>query len=70
MNFNLDTIVFQILLNMHQDYAAMALLLFTALPRWCVAAGLLSYVSNNERKTPFKREDYIDKSKILELLGW
>lgn len=43
---------------MHQDYTAIALLLFTALPLLCVAAAAFFYVKNNERKTPLKREDF------------
>ena len=43
---------------MHQDYTAIALLLFTALPLLCVAAAAFFYVMNNERKTPLKREDF------------
>ena len=56
--FRCYSIVLQITLNMHQGYAAIALLLFTALPFLCVAAAALFYVSNNERKTPLKREDF------------
>ena len=43
---------------MHQDYTAIALLLFTALPLLSVAAVAFFYVKNNERKTPLKREDF------------
>jgi len=43
---------------MHQDYTAIALLLFTVLPLLCVAAAMFFYVKNNERKTPLKREDF------------
>ena len=54
----LEIIVYQIFLVMHQDYTAIALLLFTALPLLCVAAAAFFYVKNNERKTPLKREDF------------
>ena len=56
---------------MHQDYTAIALLLFTALPLLCVAAAAIFYVKNNERKTPFKREDfyrYIYCIRVLRLV--
>ena len=40
---------------MHQDYTAIALLLFTALPLISVAVAVFFYVRNNQRKTPLKR---------------
>ena len=43
---------------MHQDYTAMALLLFTALPLISVAVAAFFYVRNTERKTPIKGEDF------------
>ena len=43
---------------MYQDYTAIALLLFTALPLLSVAVAAFFYVGNNERKTPLKREDF------------
>ena len=43
---------------MYQDYTAIALLLFTALPLLCVAVAAFFYVRNNERKTLLKREDF------------
>ena len=43
---------------MYQDYTAIALLLFTALPLLCVAVAAFFYVRNNERKTPLKREGF------------
>ena len=43
---------------MHQDYTAMALLLFTALPLISVAVAAFFYVRNNERKTPLKGDDF------------
>jgi hypothetical protein len=58
VNFIQDIIIFQGLLAMHQDYAAIALLLFTALPLISVALAAFFYVRNNERKTPLKREDF------------
>ena len=58
MDFILDITVFQIPLTMHQDYTAIALLLFTALPLLCVAVAAIFYVRNNERKTPLKGEDF------------
>ena len=56
--FILEINVQQISLAMHQDYAAIALLLFTALPLFSVAAAAFFYVKNNERKTPLKRKDF------------
>ena len=43
---------------MYQDYTAIALLLITALPLFCVAGAAFFYVRNNERKTPLKGEDF------------
>ena len=40
---------------MHQDYTAIALLLFTAVPLIVVAATAFFYIKNNDRKTPLKR---------------
>ena len=56
--FILEINVQLVSLAMHQDYTAIALLLFTALPLLCVAAAAFFYVKNNERKTPLKREDF------------
>ena len=58
MDFVLDHILFSLLLIMHQDYTAIALLLFTALPLISVAVAAFFYVRNNERKTPLKGEDF------------
>ena len=58
MIFILEINVQQISLAMHQDYTAIVLLLFPALPLLCVAAAAFFYVKNNERKTPLKREDF------------
>ena len=58
MDLVLDHILFSLLLIMHQDYTAIALLLFTALPLISVAVAVFFYVRNNERKTPLKREDF------------
>ena len=58
VNSNLDIIMFNILFIVYQDYVAIALLLFTALPLLCVAVAAFFYVRNNERKTPLKREDF------------
>ena len=57
-NSDLDIIIFLILFTMYQDYTAIALLLFTALPLLSVAVAAFFYVRNNERKTPLKREDF------------
>ena len=43
---------------MHQDYTAIALLLFTTLPLISVAVAAFFYVMNNERKTSLKGEDF------------
>ena len=43
---------------MYQDYTAIVLLLFTAVPLVAVAVTAFFYVRNNERKTPLKREDF------------
>ena len=43
---------------MHQDYTAIALLLFTAIPLAVVAATAFFYIKNNDRKTPLKGEDF------------
>ena len=43
---------------MYQDYTAIELLLFTAVPLAAVAATAFFYVKNNDRKTPLKREDF------------
>ena len=45
-------------LLMYQDYTAIALLLFTAVPLVAVAVTAFFYVKNNDRKTPLKREDF------------
>ena len=54
---------------MHQDYTAITLLLFTALPLLCVAAAAFFYVKNNERKTPLKREDFFRYIYDIRVLG-
>ena len=43
---------------MHQDYTALAPLLFTALPLISVAVAAIFYVRNNERKMSLKGEDF------------
>ncbi len=43
---------------MYQDYTAIFLLLFTAIPLVVVAGTAFFYIRNNERKTPLKREDF------------
>ena len=43
---------------MYQDYAAIAVLLLTAIPVLAVAATVFFYVKNNSRKTPLVREDF------------
>tara|TARA_B100002052_G_scaffold257842_1_gene249435 strand:- start:1181 stop:1318 length:138 start_codon:yes stop_codon:yes gene_type:complete len=43
---------------MYQDYTAIFLLLFTAVPLLVVALTAFFYVRNNERKQPLKREDF------------
>ena len=43
---------------MYQDYTAIALLLFTAVPLAAVAVTAFFYVKNNDRKAPLKREDF------------
>ena len=48
---------------MHQDYTAIALLLFTALPLLCVAATAFFYVTNSEQKHPLRE-------KILSINLW
>ena len=58
VNFSIDIIVFQVVLTIHQDFTAIALLLFTALPLISVAVAAYFYVRSNERKTPLKREDF------------
>ena len=67
MDLVLDHILFSLLLIMHQDYTAIALLLFTALPLISVAVAVLFYVRNNERKTPLRRKTFVDRSTMYEL---
>jgi len=43
---------------MYQDYTAIALLLFTAVPLAAVAATAFFYVKNNDLKSPLKRENF------------
>mgnify|MGYP007000418671 CR=1 len=45
----------------HQDYTAIALLLFTALPLLCVAAAAFFYVKNNDGKHRLRGKIFIDK---------
>ena len=54
---------------MYQDYTAIALLLFTALPLISVAVAVLFYVRNNERKTPLRGKTFVDRSTMYELLS-
>ena len=43
---------------MYQDYTAILLMLFTAIPLAVVAATIFFYIRNNDRKIPLKREDF------------
>ena len=43
---------------MYQDFTAIAILLFTAVPLLAVALTAFFYVRNNDRKTPLKGEDF------------
>ncbi|QNJ01961.1 hypothetical protein SynPROSU1_00320 [Synechococcus sp. PROS-U-1] len=53
-----ENIISKISCIMHQDYTAIALLLFTAIPLAVVAATAFFYIKSNERKTPLKGEDF------------
>ena len=50
---------------MHHDYTAITLLLFTVLPR-----RRYSMLAIMSEKCHSKEKAFIDKSKMLELLGW
>ena len=43
---------------MHQDFTAIALLLFGAVPLVAVAVTTFIYIKTNARKTPLRREDF------------
>ena len=53
-----DDYIFRYFFVVHQDYTAIALLLFGAVPLVAVAITAFLYIRNNSRKTPLKREDF------------